>query len=166
MTEDGRNLDRRQFLCRASVTAWLVATHGAGSWSAGPGELAASAGHGSVARIRSLRLETATPLSEMKAYYGDLLGLEVLHERSTELTIKAGETPITFVIGESGGGGAPFYHFAFNIPQNKLLAAREWQRARTSLIAPSANLRDPRYPEDVVHFAHWNAHSVRADPRV
>ena len=160
MTEDGHDLDRRQFLCRASVTAWLVATHGPGFSSVAPAELVASVGHGAVARLQSLRLETAAPLSEMKAYYRDLLGLEVVHEGSSELTIEAGESRITFVTAGSGGSSAPFYHFAFNIPQNKLLAAREWQRARTSLIAPPANLRDPRYPEDVVHFAHWNAHSV------
>ncbi len=160
MKEPHGGLSRRQFLTGASLSAWLAATHSFASSGASPGVPNASVGQGGGARIRSLRLDTAAPLSEMKAYYGDLLGLGILGEGSNELTIKAGETPITFVTAGPGREGAPFYHFAFNIPENKILAARAWQRERTPLIPPYARLRDPQYPDDVVHFTSWNAHSV------
>lgn len=159
MAEHDGMLNRRQFLAGASVAAWLSATHAPGVGRAAPGWLDAS-GRGRVARIARLRLETAAPLSQMGEFYGRLLGLDVLDEGSAGLSIEAGESQIHFVPAESGGVAAPFYHFAFNIPQNKLLAAREWQRQRTPLIAPDAGLRDPRFPDDVVHFVNWNAHSV------
>ena len=55
---------------------------------------------------------------------------------------------------------APFYHFAFNIPENKILKAREWQLKRTALSATPSQLVDENYPKDIRHFQHWNAHSV------
>ena len=159
MAEHDGMLDRRQFLAGASVAAWLSVTHAHGLGRAVPGRPDTS-GRGRVARIDRLRLETAAPLSEMEEFYGRLLGLDVMDEGSAGLSIEAGESRIQFVPAESGGVATPFYHFAFNIPENKLLLASEWQRQRTPLIAPDAGLRDPRFPDDVVHFANWNAHSV------
>jgi len=111
------------------------------------------------ARILSLRLQTAAPLEEMRAFYSDTLGLDVLEESSTELTIGGGATPITFVKSDAKQG-APFYHFAFNIPQNKIRQAREWQRERSEILSVFPRLRDKQFPNDVVHFSNWNAHSV------
>ena len=110
-------------------------------------------------RILSLRLLTAAPLEKMKAFYHKTLGLTVLKEDSNELTIGGGATPITFV-GAKPDQGNPFYHFAFNIPENKLLDARAWQLERTELLPIFPRLRDPDFPDDVVNFSHWNAHSV------
>src|SRR5207249_7567926 len=53
----------------------------------------------------------------------------------------------------------PFYHFAFNIPENKVLAAHRWQKKRTPLLPIPKTLRDPGYPDEVVNY-HWNAHSI------
>lgn len=110
-------------------------------------------------RIRSLRLLTAAPLDEMKAYYRDRLDFAVLAERDDELTVRGGLTIITFVTAPPEYG-RPFYHFAFNIPEQKILAARAWQLERTPLFDTPDNLRDPDYPNDVRHFRSWNAHSV------
>ena len=87
------------------------------------------------------------------------IGLPVLKDSANELTIGGGATPITFVLAEPDQGN-PFYHFAFNIPENKLLDARAWQLNRTELLPIFPRLRDPSYPDDVVHFSHWNAHSI------
>ena len=73
-------------------------------------------------RIESLRLSTTVPLHEMEAFYHDLLGLKVLKNRTAEITFAGGLTPITFVKSDPVDGN-PFYHVAFNIPENKLLAA-------------------------------------------
>jgi hypothetical protein len=54
----------------------------------------------------------------------------------------------------------PFYHFAFNIPENKILAARYWQLERTPLLPIPRYLRDKEFPDDVVNYRHWNAHSI------
>ena len=73
--------------------------------------------------------------------------------------IRAGETTIRFVQVKQEGA-APFYHFAFNIPENKIEKARDWQLKRTALSATPAHMIDARFPKDVRHFQNWNAHSI------
>ena len=152
-------LDRREFLARTSAWAALLAAHGGIAWGDPAPESSSGKGKETGPRILSLELLTSAPLAQMKEFYRRSLGLRVLDERSDRLAVDAGETRLTFV--EAGpDGGRPFYHFAFNIPENKLLAARAWQKERTPLIQAPARLRDPGYPDDVIHFKHWNAHSV------
>ncbi|NIR51819.1 hypothetical protein GWN42_03230 [candidate division KSB1 bacterium] len=109
--------------------------------------------------IISLRLKTATPLAQLKRFYCEVLELPLLTEQSDEITVRAGETPVTFVPA-GPESGEPFYHLAFNIPENKILLARKWQKERTPLFQTPDNLCDPDYPDDVRHFRHWNAHSI------
>ena len=108
--------------------------------------------------IRNIRLQTITPLSELRAFYVESLGLQLVADGRSEITFRAGESTVTFVL--SASDGAPWYHFAFNIPQNKLLEARQWQLEKTALIPTPERQRDPDYPDDVRHFKNWNAHSV------
>lgn len=118
--------------------------------------------------IRELRLLTATPLSRMREFYRDKIGFRVLAESASEISFAGGGTRLTFMkagpeqIKGAGnrGNGEPFYHFAFNIPRDKILAARSWQLERTRLTRPRPGLLDPAYPDDVWHFSQWNAHSV------
>lgn len=153
-------LDRRQFLAWGSAWTALLAAHGGMAWGArsDPGP-ASPRDRPAEPRILSLELLTSAPLATMKDFYHRSLGLAVADEEPDRLTIHAGETRLTFVAAGAGAGG-PFYHFAFNIPENKLLAARTWQKERTALLPTPAALRDPAYPDDVVHFSHWNAHSL------
>jgi catechol-2,3-dioxygenase len=112
-------------------------------------------------RILALELLTAAPLRALKEFYHGALGLRVTAERDDRLTIAGGATPITFAHAPvRGDAAAPFYHFAFNIPQDKIRAARDWQRKRSDLLPIPPALRDPSYPDDVVNYSHWNAHSV------
>jgi hypothetical protein len=153
MDEQDPRLDRRTFLGAASAAAALGAT------AVGRAPASSPAATADVPRIRGLELLTAAPLARMKAFYHGSLGLRVREERADRLTVAAGETPLTFVPA-GPGAGRPFYHFAFNIPENKIRAARDWQRERTPLLPIPARLRDPAYPDDVVDYSHWNAHSV------
>lgn len=109
-------------------------------------------------RILELRLMTSVSLDAMKAYYIDLLEMELISYNTSELTFMGGRTAITFI--RSHDAGDPWYHFAFNIPENKILAARDWQLERTDLIPTPTNKIDAGYPSDVRHFRHWNAHSL------
>jgi len=113
----------------------------------------------SESRIRRLELLSAAPLADLKEFYHGLLGLQVIEHKPQRLTIKAGQTRLTFRPA-TADQGMPFYHFAFNIPENKLLKAHEWQRRRTTLLPIPRTLRDPGYPDEVVNYSHWNAHSV------
>ncbi|MGE0758731.1 MAG: VOC family protein [Pirellulaceae bacterium] len=95
----------------------------------------------------------------MKQFYHRSLGMGVAEEKPGRLTIEAGRTRLTFLKPPTDEA-KPFYHFAFNIPENKAVAARDWQAKRTPLLPIPKALRDPEYPDDVVHYRHWNAHSV------
>jgi catechol 2,3-dioxygenase-like lactoylglutathione lyase family enzyme len=113
-------------------------------------------------RIRSLELLTAAPLAAMKRFYHDAIGFGLLEDRPARLSLSAGSTRLTFIPAPPvlPGSRAPFYHFAFNIPENKIVAALRWQEARGPMLPIPPRNRDPRYPDHVVDYRHWNAHSV------
>jgi catechol 2,3-dioxygenase-like lactoylglutathione lyase family enzyme len=159
MPDHHSRTNRRKFLVTASASALAIAAHQHLDWAAPISEEAGTPDRKLSARIRSLELMTATPLKEMKTFYHSTLGLPVLKESKAAITFGGGKTPITFRITDPEHG-APFYHFAFNIPENKLLEARTWQLDRTELLPIFPELRDPDYPDDVIHFKSWNAHSI------
>ena len=111
------------------------------------------------ARILHLDLVTATPVAELKKFYTAILELPLISEQAEQFMIRAGETTIRFVQVKQDGD-APFYHFAFNIPENKIEKARDWQLKRTALSATPVHMIDDKFPKDVRHFQNWNAHSI------
>lgn len=155
MSSRAGEIGRRGFV-QASAAALVTMLHGDGLFGcAGAGRREADL----EPLIQSLRLRTTGSLGELKEFYANKLGLRVLAEKPSELTIAGGATPITFVRMEVSTE-RPFYHFAFNIPENKIRAARAWQLKRSALITTPPPLRDAAYPDDVRHFSNWNAHSV------
>ncbi|MEM7585257.1 MAG: hypothetical protein AAF560_17840 [Acidobacteriota bacterium] len=143
------SLNRRRFLQLGS-TALAISLH--------PISLGASGRVKPRTRLKDLRLRTATPIDEMADFYAGVLELKVLERDRKHLTVAAGETRLTYT-HQSSDEGAPFYHVAFNIPENKILSARDWQLERTEL---DPNPNAPRHPDhpDIVHFVHWDAHAV------
>lgn len=163
MHRDPPSLDRRRFLTGGSV-ALLAALHGAAARGEDPDPPGNGAGprHDGDHRLLDLRLATAAPLAAMVRFYRDDLGFAVLASAHGEVTFAAGATRLTFFAATKPADAAhdPFYHFAFNIPENKLLGALAWQRERTRIIPPPPRGRDPAFPDEVMHFPHWDAHSV------
>lgn len=105
--------------------------------------------------IKSLRLLTHAQLTSLKKFYCELIGFTLISESENNLSIRAGLTEINFV-KDNSSASRPFYHFAFNIPENKMDKAFEWQRKKTTIIHPN-----PTGPTDsITHFSHWNAHSI------
>jgi hypothetical protein len=102
----------------------------------------------------------------MRAFYGKTLDLLIRANRPDRFAVEAGETRITFVeAASSDPEGAPFYHFAFNIPENKIREALQWQQERTPLLPVPEPYRAAGYPPDVMAHRRWNAHSIFfADP--
>lgn len=155
----GPAIDRRQFLGTAGAATAFFALHDA-SASAGSPRTPVTAGTGSP-RILSLELQCGAPLDAMKAFYGKTLDLRLVDERPDRFTVEAGETRIAFVASaDVVDGRAPFYHFAFNIPENKILQALEWQQARTPMLPIPVRNRAAGYPPEVVDYRHWNAHAI------
>jgi hypothetical protein len=160
-------MDRRHFLGSAAATAAFFALHDASPLAAQSNASAAAqavAPPDAAGRPRLLSLElhaSASSMEAMKTFYGKTLDLGIADQRADRFSVMAGETRLTFVqTGDTNEGRPPFYHFAFNIPENKIVKALEWQKARTPLLAiPQANRADG-YPPEVVDYRHWNAHSI------
>lgn len=108
-------------------------------------------------RIKTLALKTASPLAVMAAFYKDVLEMNVQLSKG-KLIVHAGGTKIEFTPAE--GKSKPYYHFAFNIPENKILSARNWLGERTKLAVTPASNRAKGYPNEIMPFDFWNSHSI------
>ncbi|MFL5339376.1 MAG: VOC family protein [Gemmataceae bacterium] len=100
--------------------------------------------------IARLRLQTHR-LAALSDFYSRTFGLPVIHDEPTSFTVQAGTTELTFSQA-ADENLQPHYHLAFNIPENKLLAAMAWLAERVSLTE--------RGGSPVFDFPHWNAHAV------
>ncbi len=100
-------------------------------------------------RIRELRLLTSR-LAEQKEFYTRTLGLPLAYERDGLVAIQAGGTKLVFTQAEEGS--EPYYHFAFNITENKLLQAKTWIAEQH--IALSRDDPNNWYSKS------WNSHAV------
>ncbi len=147
--------NRREFIQSAAAAALLAALHPCCGFASAPGRKPASG----KTLIHKIGLQTAVPLAEMKAYYQGLLGFSLVSETAAEIVFRAGNSVFQFSNSDMTGK-APFYHFAFNIPENQVLQAREWLLEKTPLVPTPNHLKDPRLPDDVRHFSGWNAHSL------
>ena len=156
-----RTLGRREFLTTSagSFFALHLFEESLGSAPAPPQRaianlgtsVAQASGKPAKPRIRGLRLKTHV-LSELKTFYSTEFKFPIVAETPTSVSFDAGQTRLEFE--QVTDGTKPYYHFAFNIPENKLDQAREWLAERVPI------LRHAQTGNEVIHFAHWNAHSV------
>ncbi len=109
--------------------------------------------------IRALQLETSASFDVLVNFYHGKIGFPIIEKSNRFVTFAAGMTQITFQKTKDPKS-QPFYHFAFNIPQNKILKARNWQIQRSGLIPTPNHMLDPNFPNDIRHFRNWNAHSI------
>ncbi len=100
--------------------------------------------------IVQLRLQT-NRLNELRRFYHKLFHFPIVEETKNSITFQAGGTALTFVQTEEAK--QPFYHFAFNIPENKLAPAKDWLSQKVPLAVQPG--RDPVY-----HFVGWNAYAI------
>jgi len=89
-------------------------------------------------------------LDKLAGFYRDVMELPV-DELGERIIIKAGHSLLIFE--STTGDENPFYHFAFNIPSNKLDEAFEWTKERVNIIW----LED--YKSYIADFKSWNAKS-------
>ena len=125
MRSEPLDIVRRRFLTWVSGAGAFFAAHGFSVSQAADGESPISSTTKDPSRIRALELMTAAPLPQMLDFYHQQLGLPLIEQNAGRLTFAAGETVITFLPTPDKETG-PFYHFAFNIPENKILSARQW----------------------------------------
>jgi len=137
------SLNRRQFLVASSLIAFHLQCQ--------PGAAASLLEPGRGPRIRRIRMQTHA-LPELRDFYSQKIGFRIAAESSERVLFDAGQTQIEFE--QVNDGSQPFYHFAFNIPENKLELARPWLAQRATI------LRHARNGNEVIHFENWNAHSL------
>ena len=100
-------------------------------------------------KIREIELETHK-LEALLEFYQNTLGLTVLNRSERAFSVQVGRSVLRFLKTDSGE--EPYYHFAFNIPENQLPEAQQWLEKRGELM--------PYEGKVVVDFPNWNAHSV------
>jgi hypothetical protein len=101
-------------------------------------------------QINELHLRTAY-VQTVKEFYSSLLELPVESNSEDEITITIGVTKLVFT---ETSKGEPFYHFAINIPCNKIEEARTWLKEKVGLLW----IKD--YNSEIAEFTNWNARSV------
>jgi catechol-2,3-dioxygenase len=98
-------------------------------------------------RIKKLTLFTSK-LNEVKDFYVNTLKLDAIKEESESIEFQIGGSILKFILNENQ---TP-YHFAFNIPCNKIEEAHKWQKENTELISYEHN--------EIITFESWNARSI------
>ena len=97
-----------------------------------------------------LKLEILTnDMAGTEQFYHGTLGLDVLEKSDLIISFLAGETTLIF---KFVANLKPIYHFAFNIPGNKLNEAFDWVANRTDImdVTPGNKIAD---------FVNWSAKS-------
>jgi extradiol dioxygenase family protein len=100
-------------------------------------------------KILELILQT-NKLSETKEFYEKTIGFEKIEETETSISFAVGTSKLIFELTEKIQN--PKYHFAFNIPVNKIEDALNWTLERTDLIGS-----DNSYVTD---FENWKAKAI------
>ncbi|MFD2114788.1 hypothetical protein ACFSTH_02415 [Paenibacillus yanchengensis] len=103
-------------------------------------------------KIQSVKLLTSN-LEKQKIFYTQLMELPLLNDHSDTFTIIVGTSHLTFE-RSSNVNENPFYHFAFDIPGNKVDEAITWLDSK----GISLNL----LPQDKhqIYLKTWNATSI------
>ena len=100
--------------------------------------------------VKKLVLQTAY-LKTLGEFYASILQLPVKETNEKEIEINIGSTELVFFETNQTD---PFYHFAINIPSNKIEEARTWLSSKVKLLWMDD------YKSDIGDFANWRAKSV------
>jgi catechol-2,3-dioxygenase len=101
--------------------------------------------------IRMVTAEAIDP-AELKDFYCSTLGLALADSDDHSFTVQIGQTELEF--RRHTGKLHPVYHFAINIPANKIEEATTWLLQRATLI-PADDASNY-----IIDFPDWNAKSV------
>src|SRR5215510_667136 len=100
--------------------------------------------------VKKLVLQTAY-LKTLEEFYSSILELTAKRINENEIEVNIGGTALIF---SEANEAEPFYHFAINIPCNKIEEARTWLSGKVKLLWMDD------YKSDIADFANWHAKSV------
>lgn len=98
-------------------------------------------------KIKELTLYT-TQIDAQKQFYSNTLGLEILKSDENEIIFKIGKSDLKVIQKPKSEP----YHFAFNIPSNKVNEALEWLKERVDI--------QKDVDAEIIDFPAWNAESI------
>ncbi len=101
-------------------------------------------------KISALTLLTGN-LAETKLFYEETIGFKCMGETGKSICLATGASALKFEL--AGKGQKPKYHFAFNIPSNKIEEALSWVANRTSLI-------QSKQTPVITSFENWKAKAI------
>ncbi|MNX10180.1 fosfomycin resistance protein FosB [compost metagenome] len=101
-------------------------------------------------RIRELELLTGS-IGAIKSFYHGVLEQVILKETEDVISLKAGESILTFT--RSYQYESPYYHFAYNIPEQKCEQALNWLKQK-DISVHSVN------GQEIEHSENWNSDSI------
>lgn len=84
-----------------------------------------------------------------EVFYNEVLGLKTIYKDSSSISFNTGWTKLTF---RPSIDVKPVYHFAFDVPNNKLFEAFDWIEKKTEIMHVIP-------PDKIAHFYNWNAKS-------
>jgi hypothetical protein len=88
-------------------------------------------------------------INETELFYNNVIGLQTVSKNNSSISFAAGSTKLTFRASEKI---KPLYHFAFDIPNNKLIESFLWIENKTEIL-------DVIPPDKIANFYNWNAKS-------
>lgn len=100
--------------------------------------------------IRRLELQTHD-LPAQQQFYGERLGLPIIAANEQSVELQMGKTRLAFKQAPADWQGV--YHFALNIPENLLPAAKRWLTRSAPTLQDSSGA-------DEFNFQSWNAHAL------
>ncbi len=100
--------------------------------------------------VKKLFLQTAY-LKTLGEFYSYMLELPLQTIDEKEIVVKIGDSDLIFTETKEA---EPFYHFAINIPLNKIEEAKAWLSNKVKLLW----LED--YKNDIADFVNWHAKSI------
>ncbi|CAM3534153.1 VOC family protein [Flavobacterium chungbukense] len=100
-------------------------------------------------KLEQIQIQTNNIL-KTTAFYQDVLELPIIEKSENSVCIQAGNSVLKFVENTNFNS---IYHFAFNIPENKLEEAIEWCKNKVDVIV----IEDQNV---IANFENWNAHAV------
>ena len=100
--------------------------------------------------VKKVLLHTAF-LETIKEFYSLVLQLQVQSIDDRQIKVNIGDSDLVFIKADHG---EPFYHFAINIPANKIEQAKAWLTGKVELLWMDD------YNSDIADFRNWHAKSV------
>jgi len=89
-------------------------------------------------------------IQQTATFYKDILDLPIIEKTKNSVSIQAGNSVLEFLENPEFKS---IYHFAFNIPENKLDEAIDWCKSKVDLIF----IEDQKV---ITNFENWNANAV------